>query len=430
MLINFSVENFRSVSERQSLILEASNDEHLRYNNVIEAPVNYQLLKSVALYGANASGKSNILSAISWMRRFVLESLSKKVEQAGVPVETNRLREDQRNGVSVFEVEFLMRESEERFRYGFAVSSNGVEEEWLFRKRAKGPEARIFEREGQDINPNSRQEKNLEPLVLRTRPNALFLKVCAEFNSKFAEQIMDWFRNLRFLSGLDETNYFNHTAELLLDKANKQELLQYIQKADFNICDVESKIEPFDEKKLPDDMPINIKKALIAKLPQKIEINTSHIIYNLEGSPIGTEKLDLRNDESDGTCKFIAMAGPVLLAVEEGSVLVIDEFEARLHPNLTKALLKWFHGPQNDKGAQLIIATHDAGLMIPDILRRDQIWFCEKDDKGSTSLYCLDEFDKQDVRATTKFNRQYLEGIFGAVPQIALDEFSISHGSV
>ncbi len=430
MLINFSVENFRSISERQSLILEASSDAHLRYNNVIEAPANYQLLKSAVLYGANASGKSNILNAINWMRRFVLESLSKRVEQAGVSVETNRLREDQRDGASVFELEFLVREQEERFRYGFAVSGSGVEEEWLFRKRARGPEACIFEREGQNIFPNLRQEKGLELLVSRTRPNALFLKVCAEFNSKFAEQIMDWFRNLRFLSGLDETTYFNHTAELMLDKENKQELLQYIQRADFNICDVESKIEPFDEKKLPDDMPINIKKAFIAKLPKKVEINTSHKIYNSEGSSTGTEKLDLRNDESNGTCKFVAMAGPMLRAIEEGSILVIDEFEARLHPNLTKAILKWFHGPQNDKGAQLIIATHDTGLMIPDILRRDQIWFCEKDGKGSTSLYCLDEFNKQDVRATTKFNRQYLEGIFGAVPQIALDEFSVSHDSV
>ena len=431
MLINFSVENFRSISERQSLILEASSDAHLRYNNVIEAPANYQLLKSAVLYGANASGKSNILNAINWMRRFVLESLSKRVEQAGVSVETNRLREDQRDGASVFELEFLVREQEERFRYGFAVSRSGVEEEWLFRKRARGPEACIFEREGQNISPNSRQEKGLELLVSRTRPNALFLKVCAEFNSKFAEQIMDWFRNLRFLSGLDEINYSDYALTITMeDKKKQKELLQYIQKADFNIRDVEMKDEPFDVKKIPYYMPTYMKKDLLGERIIEVKIKTSHTIYSSEGMPVGTEKLDLKDDESKGTCKFVAIASLVLNVIKEGSILVIDEFEARLHPNLTKAILKWFHGPQNDKGAQLIIATHDTGLMIPDILRRDQIWFCEKDGKGSTSLYCLDEFNKQDVRATTKFNRQYLEGIFGAVPQVALDEFSVSHDSV
>jgi AAA15 family ATPase/GTPase len=143
------------------------------------------------------------------------------------------------------------------------------------------------------------------------------------------------------------------------------------------------------------------------------------------------EEFDLEDDESQGTRKFVAMAGPVLHTVEEGSILLIDEFEARLHPKLTKAILDWFHGPQNNKGAQLVIATHDTGLMTPEILRRDQIWFCEKDNQGTTTLYCLDEFDKQEVRATTKFNRQYLEGIFGAVPKIALEDFFIqNHASV
>ncbi len=423
MLINFSVENFRSISERQSLMLDASSEKHLRYSNVIEAPTNHQLLKSVALYGANASGKSNILDAMLWMRKFVLESLSQKVEQAEVPVQTNRLRADQRDGASVLEVEFLIQEA--CFRYGFAVSSKGVEEEWLFRKRLKGKEATIFKREGQVITPNPRQEKGLESLTSRTRPNVLFLKVCAEFNSEFAELIINWFRRFRFVSGLDEYAHAGYTAERIQNEDRRLELLQFIQKADFNIRDVESEIEPLDEARLPDGLSPEAKKDLLARHSRIAQINTSHTIYDKDGVSMGNEKFDLNVDESKGTCKFVAMAGPILHTVETGSILVIDEFEARLHPNLTKAILRWFHSPQNDKGAQLIIATHDTGLMTPDILRRDQIWFCEKDNQGSTSLYCLDEFDKKEVRATTKFNRQYLEGIFGAVPQIALDEFPI-----
>lgn len=423
MLINFSVENFRSISERQSLILEASSDPHLRHRNTFVAGANLELLKSVALYGSNASGKSNVLGAMIWMRRFVLESLSEKVEQTKVPVETNRLHKDQRYGASVFEIEFLI--SNERFRYGFAVSGKGIEEEWLFRKRIKGPEARIFTREGQNITPNSRQEDGLRPFAPRTRPNTLFLKVCAEFNFDFAERIMNWFRHFRSVSGLSEAGFISYTAGRMLNDNKRKDLLKFVQKADFNICDVKSTVEPLDETKLPDDMPSDLKKRLLSEGLNTAEIKTCHKIYDTEGNQVGIEEFDLEDDESQGTRKFVAMAGPILHTIEQGAILLVDEFEARLHPKLTKAILDWFHGPQNEGGAQLIIATHDTGLMTPSTLRRDQIWFCEKDRQGASTVYCLDEFDKQDVRATTKFNRQYLEGIFGAVPQVALEEFFV-----
>ena len=395
----------------------------MRHSNVISASGSLELLKSVALYGANASGKSNVLGAMIWMRRFVLESLSEKVEQTRVSVETNRLREDQSDGPSVFEIEFVI--EEERFRYGFAVSGNGIREEWLFRKRSKGPEARVFTREGQKISPNSRQEDGLKPFAPRTRSNTLFLRICAEFNFGFAEQIMGWFRRFRSVSGLSEAGFISYTANRILDDEKRKDLLQFVQKADFNICDVKSKIEPLDEQNLPDEMPSELKKRLLSEGLRTAEIKTCHEIFDADGATVGTEEFDLEDDESQGTRKFVAMAGPILHTIEEGAILLIDEFEARLHPNLTKSILEWFHGPQNNKGAQLVIATHDTGLMTPDLLRRDQIWFCEKDDKGATIFYCLDEFDKQEVRATTKFNRQYLEGIFGAVPQLALEEYVV-----
>ena len=100
--------------------------------------------------------------------------------------------------------------------------------------------------------------------------------------------------------------------------------------------------------------------------------------------------------------------------------MVVDEFEARLHPLLTRAIFEWFHGPGHKCSAQLIVATHDVGLMDPDFLRRDQVWFCDKDKAGATSVYCLAEFDSNTMRPTTKFNRQYMLGLLGAVPKLAL----------
>jgi hypothetical protein len=379
------------------------------------------VLKSTAVYGANASGKSNVVNAMIWMRRFVFESMSEKVENPKIPVEPFRLHTESRHAPSLFEVEFLL--ADMRYRYGFALTSSGVEEEWLYRKGSKGPTAKVFSREKQKISVNARQEKGLEPFIPRTRPNALFLKVCAEFNFGFAEWVMQWFRHFRHVSGLDETSFIGFTAERLGEDVHRDRIMEFIQRADFNLCAIRSEFEPITEKDLPENMSSELRKKVLEGKPVKGEILTSHNIYDPNGAVAGEEEFDLEDEESQGTRKFVALAGPILHTIEEGSILLVDEFEARLHPNLTKAILQWFNGPQNKNGAQLIFATHDTGLMDPDLMRRDQVWFCEKDHYGSTSLYCLDEFDKQDVRASTKFNRQYLQGIFGAVPQVALDEY-------
>ncbi len=423
MLLSFTVENFRSIRDRQSLILEASSDSHLEHSHLIQDPPGHKVLKSAAIYGANASGKSNVINAMIWMRRFVLESISEKVESPQIAVDPFRLQEGLTEQPSVFEVEFLL--ESHRFRYGFAVSKSGVEEEWLYRKGAKGKPAKIYSREQQDIQTNPRQEKGLEPFIPRTRANTLFLKVCAEFNFDFAESAMNWFRRFRYVSGLSETGFIGFTAERLADETHRAELLKFIRKADFNICGIRSDVEPLTEKDLPDHMPADTKNRLLAGNPVKGEILTTHSLFDVDGNVVGSREFDLEEDESEGTRKFVALAGPILHTIEEGSILLINEFEARLHPNLTKAILQWFHGPQNSKGAQVVLATHDTGLMDPELLRRDQIWFCEKDARGGTSLYCLDEFEKQEVRATTKFNRQYLQGVFGAVPQVALEEFFV-----
>lgn len=423
MLLSFTVENFRSIRDRQSLILEASSDSHLRESHVIKAS-GHEVLKSAAIYGANASGKSNVINAMIWMRRFVLESIFEKVENPEIPVEPFRLNADSRSAPSVFEIEFLL--GDDRFRYGFALSKSSVEEEWLFRKRPKGQAAKIFSREGKKITTNPRQEKGLERFITNTKPNTLFVKVCDAFNFAFADQVMEWFRNFRYVSGLDETGFIGFTADRIREEKHRTALLDFAKRADFNLCDIRSSIEPLTEKDLPENLSSEVKKRLLSANPQKGEIFTGHSVFDSDGEIVGIEEFDFEEEESQGTRKFVALAGPILHTIEGGSILLIDEFEARLHPNLTKAILQWFNGPQNTKGAQLIIATHDTGLMDPDTLRRDQIWFCEKDARGSTSLYCLDEFDKQEVRATTKFNRQYLQGIFGAVPHTALQEYLTS----
>ena len=158
------------------------------------------------------------------------------------------------------------------------------------------------------------------------------------------------------------------------------------------------------------------------------EIKTRHTLFDDDGKEQGTVEFDLKKDESEGTRKFIALSGPLHHTVEEGAVLVVDEFEARLHPLLTQQIIEWFHSPLNLGRAQLIFATHDVLLMEPERIRRDQVWFCEKDSHGATDLYCLAEFKPQQVRPTTKFSKQYMLGLFGGIPKLALMKGDPIHG--
>ncbi|RYD28553.1 MAG: ATP-binding protein, partial [Verrucomicrobiaceae bacterium] len=156
------------------------------------------------------------------------------------------------------------------------------------------------------------------------------------------------------------------------------------------------------------------------------KIRTTHIRHDEHGQPSGQVEFDLQ-EESDGTRKFIALSGPVSHTLQNGSILVLDELESSLHPKLTQAIVDLFHSPLNDKNAQLICATHDVTLLDPDRFRRDQIWFCEKDAQGATDLYSLADFDSNQVRPDSKFSRQYLLGLFGAVPKLAHFEEAVEH---
>jgi predicted ATPase len=146
-------------------------------------------------------------------------------------------------------------------------------------------------------------------------------------------------------------------------------------------------------------------------------------VLNAKGEKAETLTWDLRDFESEGTQKFVALAGPILHTLEEGAILVIDEFEARLHPTLTASIVDWFQSAANHSKAQLIITTHDAGLMTPEHLRRDQIWLTEKDETGHSSLSRLSDFDVNQVKPTTRFNKHYLMGLYGGRPNVALEEF-------
>ena len=417
MLITFSVENFRSIRDLQTLSMaEPRTDHHLEWSNIIESD-SRRLLKSAAIFGPNASGKSNILRAMIWFRQFVLSS--SKEGQAGerIDIQPFRLSTAKEKAPTHFEIEFLLKGFE--YRYGFEVTTRKVESEWLFRKSPSAKQAKLFTREGGHFDVSSEFFKEGKGLEERTRENALFLSACAQWNGPEATRIINWMQRLRWVSGLSETGFYVFTAQRLNVPGYQDKLLDLAKKADFNICSLRSEIEEITESKLPPDMPPEMRKQLLGEKYMRADIKTTHEKRDEKGNVVGRVEFDLAKDESQGTQKFIALSGPITHTLEQGSILIVDELEARLHPLLTQAVVDLFHSPVNRKNAQLIFAAHDVTLLDPDRFRRDQVWFTEKDEQGATDLYSLAEFDPAQVRPGTKFSRQYLLGLFGAVPKLA-----------
>ena len=416
MLIAFSVENFRSIRDLQTLSLaEPRTDRHLEWSNLID-PEGRRLLKTVAVFGPNASGKSNIITAMIWLRQFVLNS--SKESQAKEPIDAQpfRLSTTKEKAPCHLEIEFFWNNYE--YRYGFEVTAKRVVSEWLFRKSNAKP-ATLFTREGQEIKVNAEFFPEGVGLEKHTRENALFLSLCAQLAGKESAKIIEWMNQFRPVSGLSEQSFFAFTATRMSNPKHQAGLLKFAQDADFNICDLRSEIEEITEAKLPRDLPEKVRLQILKQKAIRADIKTSHEKLDAEGKVVARVEFDLAKDESQGTQKFIALSGPITHTLEKGSILVVDELEARLHPKLTQAIVDLFHSPVNHKNAQLIFAAHDVTLLDSERFRRDQIWFTEKNKQGATNLYSLAEFDPQDVRSDTKFARQYLLGLFGAIPQLA-----------
>lgn len=417
MLIAFAVENHRSIRERQVLNLEATSDDHLTESRVLEAD-GLRLLRSVAIYGPNASGKSNVLDAMMTMRQLVLAATPRSDEQE-ISVEPFRLSRKAAGQPTTFECTFLLEGA--RYRYGFAADKKRVHEEWLMRQRIGHKEARLFTREGQEIDVNADQFREGMERKQFALKNTFFLSLCAQLNGETAGKVMNWFRRLRFITGLSDTGYFHFTAKRLQDPKAQQQLVEFAKRADLSICGLTSKLSDGKDIVLPENLPEQDRTRLIEEVAMaNTEIKTQHKLFDDDGIETGTVDFDLKKDESEGTRKFIALSGPLHHTVEDSAVLVVDEFEARLHPLLTQQIIEWFHSPLNPGRAQLVFATHDVLLMEPERIRRDQVWFCEKDSHGATELYSLAEFKPQQVRPTTKFSRQYMLGLFGGVPKLAL----------
>ncbi|MBK8565208.1 MAG: ATP-binding protein [Saprospiraceae bacterium] len=430
MLVQFSVRNYKVFKEEAKLTLFASNyDKTTReQENVFEVPkFGLRLLKSAVIYGANASGKTKLIDAIHFMKDFILNSSKESQQGEKIDTEAFRLNTVSINEPSSFEVVFI--HEDEMYRYGFEATQHEVVSEWLYH-RPNTKEVEIFFREGQEFNVHARSFKKGSLLVKENmvRKNALMLSVAAQFNDKSAQVVLAWFHRFRQLSGLFEEDLMNETLEIVRQTYFKSKVLNMLQLADTSIEDFEITEEGMDLKEL-DEMPPFFKKFMThviteTGLSSLYDVRTKHMTYDEQNQKKGALEFSMKDDESAGTAKYFAMTGSVVMALEYGNILIIDELDSKIHPNLIEQIVKLFNSKTtNPHNAQLIFNTHDTNLLGTDIFRRDQIWFVEKDRFGAASLYSLSSFKTDEGgRKTDNFEEKYLQGRYGGVP--VLGDFS------
>lgn len=417
MLIEFSVGNYRSFKERVTFSMVAANlvskDKNLDVDNVFAIDQELKLLKSAAIYGANASGKSNLAKALDFMKWFMVNSSKETQSTDEIGVEPFRLSTETEEKPSYFELAFLM--DGRKYRYGFEVTQERVISEWLFYV-PNVRETKLFERKLDKI----KSSKNFDAAGIqqRTRNNALFLSVSAQFNVDLAEKILEWITDkLNIISGLHDQAYLDYTVKCFINNKNRADIIQLIKKLDLGISEIQVEQEDFTTDSLPNEMPDELKKLILkAGGGKATSIGISHRKFDADGNHKSIEEFDLESHESEGTKKVFALAGPLITSLKEGEILIIDEFDARLHPLISLAIVKLFNSKaSNPNNAQLIFMTHDTNLLNNKIFRRDQVWFTEKNRYGATDLYSLAEYK---IRNDASFESDYIKGRYGAIPYI------------
>jgi len=442
MLIEFTVENYRSFADARTFSLVATKDAS-HPTHVFEHG-SLRLLKAAAIYGPNASGKSNLVKAITFMDDFVGTSATRM--NLGDPIrgiEPFRLDQEWRKKPCSFQVRLLINDTE--YLYGFSACQDRVHDEWLEVKRDGGrvtkPLSRRLDRETGKMEwaLHGELKEQATFVIDKTRDNGLFLSRAAEMNVSFVKELFLWFRHRLWHYDLSVPPFLlmHETARRVTeDTSFRARVERLLHDADLGIGRISIKTHdtPIDVSKgtraLAEALTrflgtVTAKAGVVDGVSSKYEVQTLHPIPGSDES----EEFSLDQDESNGTQRFFALIGPVLDALDNGHLLVLDELDCSMHPLLTQKLVQLFQDPDaNPKGAQLAFATHDSSLMTPSLFRRDQIWLTEKNRKGATELFSLCEIEPEKrPRKEEAFERNYLLGRYGGVPNFgpALEDLDV-----
>ena len=394
MLIQFSVENYLSIKDKVVLSLLASRDTEHPEHLIWDGSKNY--LKSAVIYGANASGKSNVLNAFWFMVNYVLTSHNQQVHK-GIERSPFKFNKETPTRPSSFEVIFTVNGI--RYAYGFSVTDKAVIEEYLY-YYPNGRQALIFERKDTTDFRFTVDIDEQNTLKDRTSANKLYLSVASNWSYAKVIPVLEWFASCQIITKNSVADAYGLEAEQLKDDDYRRVIASMLRVADFGIQSLQVR----------DSAPISSPHS-----ERFTNIDAVHTVQDAEGNA-SSYTLNM-TEESDGTNSYFKLIGIVKKALDQGTLLVADEMDAHLHPLLTKHLVSLFNSAEfNPHGAQLIFTSHNTNLLDLDVLRRDQVWFTEKDEHtAATDLFSLYDFS---IRKDAKVEKGYLIGRYGAIPFI------------
>lgn len=420
MLIEFSVENFLSFREQVSLSMVKGHGNELVSSNAIDhnVPSTPSLLRSAAIFGPNAAGKSNYFKAMRFMRSLVLKSATEMQSGESLSVTPFLLDEDSASNPSVFEMHFT--NDNVRYQYGFSVTSDQVTEEWLLAYPKGRPQRwieRRFDNENEEYIWGNMDKLGGKKHLWQaaTRPNALFLSTAIQLNNQQLQPVFQWFSKKFHVLDVGHMNR-SYSAKLCEQEETKNKVMKFLRAADVGIDGVELEKEEFDISLLPDDMPEQLKNQIEKDLKGEIFVNVKTTHVNNKNNKV---VFDL-DDESDGTQRIFALSGLWLDTLEHDYVLAVDELHHHLHPLILRFLVNFFH-KYKAGNSQLVFTTHVTSVLDTDTLRRDQIWFCEKNESQATEFIPLADFRPR--KKVENLEKWYLSGRYGALPY--LGEFKV-----
>ena len=418
MIIKFTVGNFLSFKDKVSISFSAKKSCKGHAEALFETKIKEEgkFIKTAAIYGANASGKSNLIEAINFFKYFLTEFRPIGEGEIKIPRVSEFLLSEHNEGKpSFFETEILL--EKEVYVYGFEVSKKEIHAEWLRRKKGKKI---FFERKKQKIEPaRDFQKEASKDVISKTREDVLFLSNLAEFNVDLARKIKAEILKIVILSGMNEELQRFAISCYVDNPQFKKKMDEFMFEADFGIKRIEAKYGYLPAEEAFKNAPNEVKEFM-----QKVKINTTfqhqissvHNKFNKDGKKVGEVLFDFRAMDSEGTKRMFFISAQFAKILIEGGMLIIDEIDSALHPILCKFILKKFNSKEDNKNnAQLIFTTHDISFLNEDFLRKDQIWFVEKNKFEASEVFSLCDLGERDG---VSYSKRYLEGRYGAIPYV------------
>ena len=395
MLLEFSFANFLSFRDKVtiSMVATALRDRKADIGDAtfcVGEDSAISLNRCCTLFGANASGKSNVVKALAFFKWFTMNS-SKDV-QAGeeIPVRNYALSSVSAAEPSLFEI--MLFADGNTYRYGFEVNTKEVCREWLYIKsdKKRSKEIELFYRDGKrfETHPKFSIGKELADKNM-VRDNALLLSLAGQFNDPYAKTIMNWLNDTTIITANSETEIWAIALKAMENPETRNRMVEFSRYADLGIEDISL---------------------------SELGVLTSHAQYDDEGRETASVTFSMKESESEGTVKYFSLAYPILDTLEHGKRLIVDEFGSKLHTLLITRVISLFNTKAgNPNKAQLMVTLHDTNILNNSLLRRDQIWFTQKNCRGESELYSLSDYK---VRSDASYEKDYLLGKYGATPII------------